>query len=265
MKSLSTCTPLLIVLATQAQGALIAHWKLDETSATNGTSIVDSSGNANNGTLTTGDGSANKSIPGAFAGSTAIEFDGSDDQIVVTTMVGEKPLGNSVRTITAWVNAQTSGDRKFFGYGSSNPGQDFNFTVENDGGDAKIYQRHNGGNFRYPGAAFNSWIHVAVVVPTGATQTSDVKVYINGAESIGAQGDGSARTLNTPEDDFSIGSAGGASYFDGAVDDVQFYDTDLSAAQVLSLYNNPGTVIPEPGAISLASLAMAGFLMRRRR
>jgi hypothetical protein len=269
---LKTTLPLVAVAALSAgstHAALVAHLKLDETT---GTTAVDSAGANNNGTLNNGPAWVTGTINGG------LDFDGTNDY--VNSPIAGIPIGNSQRTISIWFNADsvTTTDMKIFNYGDSGgttggPGQAFAFTVE----DNKVFFRYSGGNSRYNLAgntalSANAWYHLAAVVPTGATTSSDVLVYLNGSlanrTTLGAP-----QTLNTTPTtvgadtvpDFYLGHdfAGGA-YFDGTLDDLQIYDTALNSTEIASLYNNPGSVIPEPSAALLGGLG-ALLLLRRRR
>lgn len=167
----------LALIAGSADAALIAHYELDG-------NALDSSGNSNDGTLV-GDTSFVTGIDGQAA-----EFDGNGDDITAT--VTGLPFGNAERTISLWVNPdQSRFDQKFFDYGNSaQNGKAFSFTIEDSGGSPTIFFRHSGGNFQYTSAsiALDEWSHVAMVVPTGATQTDDVLVYLNGSQLTGVQG-----------------------------------------------------------------------------
>ncbi|MDP1624281.1 MAG: type II secretion system protein, partial [bacterium] len=58
---------------------VVGIWRLDENPAIHGTTMVDSSGNGNNGTLFTNDGATNKAVAGVVGG--ALSFDGVDDYV----------------------------------------------------------------------------------------------------------------------------------------------------------------------------------------
>ena len=75
---------------------LIGHWRLDETS---GTTATDSSGNGNDGTMTGGLDGATNSVSGQI--DTALDFDGTDDDIDVGDILDSSPN----LTVMAWVKA----------------------------------------------------------------------------------------------------------------------------------------------------------------
>jgi len=249
-----------VLTFTSANAALIGHWKLDEGT---GTVAADSSTFGNNASKTGSGGSWVTS--GAPAGN-AYDFPGGGTNYFGVTMGPELPTGAAERTITAWINPDNANlDRKFLGYGTGSGGA-FSFTVEANG----IRFRHGGGNITYGSVTANTWTHVAMRVPAGASLTGDLDVFINGVEAAvtGTGGGGGGVTLNTAATQFRIGDWAQNNSFDGSIDDVQFYDAALSDAEILYLFNNPGQPIPEPSTFTLCVLALLGLLgwgRRRRR
>lgn len=249
--------------AVSADASLIGHWTLDEGT---GITAADSSAFGNDATLT----GAQNWVTGVSG--TGFEFPGGGGTRFGVTMGAELPVGASERTILAWINPDSNGDRKFLGYGSG-AGSTFNFTVEGSG----VRFRHGGGNITYGGGIpinTTAFTHVAMRVPVGASLTGDLDVFINGMEATvtGTGGGGAGVTLNTTAGEFRIGNSGSNS-FDGALDDVQFYDNALSDADILRLFNNPGqsldalnAIVPEPStAMVLLGLLGATIARRKRR
>jgi hypothetical protein len=83
---------------------LIGYWKLDENPAIHGTTIVDSSGQGNNGSLSTNNGSTNKSVTGQLG--QALSFDGTDDSVNapdLTDGTGYDFSAGASFTLSAWI------------------------------------------------------------------------------------------------------------------------------------------------------------------
>jgi hypothetical protein len=232
-----------------AHADLIAHWKFDDGS---GTTAVDSA-NGNNGTL------IGTPLPTWLSGGDAkvggaLEFGGVANQEVTATVVG-LPTGNAVRTLSLWLWADVNvTDQKFLSYGTTASGTNFSWTIEpaTTGGAPTIFFRWSGGNRQYTGAtvALGQWNHVAIVVPESTANAGSVLLYLNGsAVTTGVTTNN--RTLNTGLTDLVLGGAVpaiGGPNLDGRLDDVQIYNTALTAAEILSLFNNPGSVISQaPG------------------
>jgi Concanavalin A-like lectin/glucanases superfamily len=78
----------------------LGQWLLNESPAIHGTTIADSSGAGNNGTLSTGDGSTDKAVAGRIGG--GITFDGINDYIGVNNTIFNS-IGAGDFTVSAWV------------------------------------------------------------------------------------------------------------------------------------------------------------------
>ena len=242
--------------ATQVHASLIGHWTLDDGS---GNDVADSSGNNRDGVRSSGTWIT--TAPPAKVGG-ALEFTASGAGVSVDMGAGVLPSGNAERTITAWVSSDTFADKKFLGYGSSGAGITFDWTVEGSG----IWLRHGGGQVKWNfGYTLGTMMHVAIVVPTGATNVGDVKLYVDGSETaISTINTNSA--LNTGNvTSFYMGRGSSSAAFDGIVDDVQFYDTALGDQDIAWLAGNPGSAIPEPATLTLAAFGLLGLRRRRRR
>jgi len=264
---------LFTAMSLSSHAALVAHWKLDETS---GTTAADSAGGDNTGTLNNGPSWVSGTIGGG------LDFDGSNDTFnaPLTTI----PTGTASRTVSLWFNADnvsTQGARLFAygdgsgttGGGGADPdpfGDAFTFTIEGGG---LVFFRYSGGNNQYNLAgnsnlSTNTWYHFAAVLPDGATNSNQVLVYLNGTlANTTATGAVTALFTDptpTAPDFYLGGDPTAAARYDGTIDDVQIYDSALSATDIASLYNNPGSVIPEPSSALMLGLFGSLALLRRR-
>ncbi len=93
------------------------------------------------------------------------------------------------------------------------------------------------------------------------TRSGDVYTFYADGVSLGTATGPS--TIPTPTAPLTIGESEGLGYIDGRLENVQVYNTALSAAQVAQL-----SAVPEPGGMSLAGLgfaaAAAWHRLRRR-
>jgi len=217
--------------------SLVGYWSFDGPSMNSGQAL-DSSGNNNTGTLYGGV----KKVPGING--QALSFDGVDDYVDINDSF---PTGNSQRTISFWFKTDSfciaeencaSGDMFAYDYGGD-PGLSFEIVAQNNAVALSFYS-HTVITPQYALSA-QTWYHVAVVVPSGATLTSNVLAYINGSLQTLSTISGSSQTLNTLSSDISIGArqAGGGShdlYYNGLIDEVRIYNRALSASEIAEQY-----------------------------
>lgn len=263
--------------ASSASAALVAHYTLDETT---GTAIADSSGNGNNGTLVLGAGAAVADLTVAGQNNTGVQFPGQPDVDHIATTNGVTNMGltsNAARTVSVWFNAdEFDVQSRLVGMGTG-AGATFDITAEDLGAGNSIGLRYGNGNVSYhTGAALavSTWYHVAVIYDgstldfdtTADGDTNGLSVYINGVQvdSVGGNLNNAGQVLNVAATDFWIGrDVSGSRTFDGVIDDVQVYNSALSANDVSFLFQNPGSAIPEPASMVL--MGLGGLLMLRRR
>ncbi len=195
------------------------------------------------------------------------------------TAGGSNPLlggiGNS-GSIVAWINLASlpsAQGRAFSIAGESNGGNDFDLQINPADNLLHFYTEAGGNTTSYTpfgSSDLNRWVFVAATFATGV----DRYVYIDGALA-GGVGDtpGPHGTNSAP---FYIGQSNvfGGRYFDGAIADVAVFNTDLTAAQISTIYasrlvpagSGGVTTAPEPStwALTAAGVGALGTLARRR-
>ncbi|HXI60836.1 MAG TPA: LamG domain-containing protein [Polyangia bacterium] len=207
---------------TPDEANLVGYWKFDEGQ---GTTIRDSSGTGNDGTLTSTDWTDSVPAGITFDNHTALTFDGSSSS--ATVGYTSIPDSLSAKSITAWVNL------------SSTAGTQDIFTLLDSGGVSIVttFGVKTGSLVAWKGGGVQlaattapgtgGWHHVAYTFD-GVTHT----VYVDG----GSTGTG---TTTLPAGTYSaayIGSRAGATeLLNGSLDDVRVYNVALSAAQVSNL------------------------------
>ncbi len=267
MTSKSILSSLLLsgaALAT-ANGSLIAYYPLDG-------DFLDASGNANNGTMfggvTYGAGAD------AIGGGQSAVFDGAAGTYGAVD-TGLALTGNTNFTVSMWVKGNAGAgsgraDDRIFSEGqTSNNTPLFNVGTHNTGanGTVDIYIRQGGGAATFghsysTGTAFDdTWRHVLF----SAGSDGILDLYIDGTFDTTFNYSG-VPAFGT--DTTTIGGilrATDCCNFLGSIDDVSFWDQDLSAGEISALASGaPANAIPEP---SSALLSLAGLLIviRRRR
>ena len=232
---------------------LVAHWPLDGANTNMTTNTAqDLSGNNNTGMLVRMTATAS---PRAGKAGAALTFDGTN--YVKTSFAGIS--GRSARTISLWLKTtQTSplpgkNTSTVLAYGDArrkcaSPGY---FVVATNDRFGRSNNYHGitvdfpcHAAVTYDAAIYDDqWHHVVITMPDAGT-TSDIRVYVDGAQmtTVNAMGPGSINTGSGT--DVLIGydayqtngvTNGG---FQGAIGDVRLYNRALSAQEVSQLYSN---------------------------
>lgn len=135
-----------------------------DTAAT--TTLLDQAHNGHHGT-----------ISGATASEEGLTFDGVDDRVDVATYFGV--VGNAARTVTAWVRADAGASGTIAGFGSpTKNGQKWVVRLNESG-----YLTVDVGGAELSGATRltdGRWHHVAAVKANGASDISQVLLYVDG-------------------------------------------------------------------------------------
>ena len=212
---LSLLAAAILLLATGANGALVANWRLDESS---GNAISDANATYD-GTLT---GSPTQNAPGKIG--TAYTFNGSN----YVTPGGPPSPVSSTLTISAWVYPTTSnwGNIVHWNVG----GKDIQFGMNN--GVGMRYRQDGGDNGNFASSVgdtvpLNTWTNV-VFVRNGTACT----IYANGV-SIAS---GTVPVPTTTPTLMEIGWGAGNNLI-GSIDDVAIWSKALSVAKVQTLSN----------------------------
>jgi len=129
-------------------------------------------------------------------------------------------------------------------------------------------------------ATLNSWSHVVAT-----WNGSSALLYVNGALADSSNASGASGTYNpSSAANLIVASSDSGSPYTGSIDEVAFYPTALSEAQIASHFNSissanyPSQVrsdgallqlsnndVPEPTGLALLGMVAGGWAMRRRR
>ncbi|MGB5725661.1 MAG: LamG-like jellyroll fold domain-containing protein [Thiogranum sp.] len=219
----------------------IAHWKLDDGT---GLTAIDSEG-GHDGALANGPSWATGQDNGA------LDFDGTDDYVDLTSDAELDDLFVGGATVMAWIYPRS--------WGESVNGRILDKTSEISGdrdgwmiavkGDTPAIQFAQGftgvrGFWRSQSGtvALNAWVHVAVVYDA-SSDANDAEIYLDGVKqsplveitpsgTIRSDASISLRMGNWAQDTTRT--------FDGIIDDVRIYDRMLSAAEIADTANGGG-------------------------
>ena len=204
----------------------VAYWKLDETS---GTSAADASGQNDTGTVY---GTATW-VTGVVGG--ALSLNGSNAYVQALSLASTQ---TDNITMSAWVkwNGSTSDHQMILNNGNS--------ATSGYG----IFLDHGNGDRLSVLAGGVLIMSSQTVLPTGqwmlvtATRSGGTwSLYVNGS-SVAITN--STTTPVVPSGATTIGAAqGGIENFNGAVDDVRFYNSAMSSSTILDFYRYPGAAM----------------------
>jgi len=239
---------------------LVHHWKLDETTLTNGSPILDSAGNAHGtvvGTLTSAAGK----------NGTGIVIDANNEY--VNTSILSALSGKTQFTLSAWLKRTAAGSIVFVGshdnVAANNPGPAY-VDLWND--NSAYWGIGNDSTGSFDEAAFagsgTNWYHVAVVYD--GTQTGNnnrLRSYLNGAPVSPAFTGTIPAISSSAALPFRMGQSNASIYSRGTIDDVRIYNRPLSASDVAALYaatSDPCIVASPPiGAVCTDGSVYAGL------
>ena len=211
---------------------LAAYWKFDEGS---GSVAHDYSGNGNNGALT--------NTPSFVTGKIgkALSFSAASTQYVVKASPAGLNTGVDPRTMAAWVKINTAGTVVVpFVSGSCSPnGAAFGIYID---GSNTLHFWGCGDDFQTTTTLTTGvWYYIAITTSNG----SSVTVYVNGvAVYTGSPSNGAlVQPSSTAYLEAGSGHLLDAAnyYFNGSVDELRYYNRELSAPEIAALYQNSAT------------------------
>lgn len=180
-------------------------------------------------------------VPAALGSGSSLRFDGQTDHVIVRGYNGI--TAGQPRTLAAWIKTTRRGG-VIAAWGSSRPGNNWIFRVENTNGvrgaiGVDIERGYFVGNRN---VADGRWHHVAVVLPDDtASNTRDLRLYVDGQLDAGQPGgpNPSASRARIIDTGFAgsvlIGSAIDSGHFTGLIDEVALWDEALTGEQISAL------------------------------
>jgi len=247
------------VYHSNADGNLLAYWKLDETTA--GSTVIDSSGNSFSGTPH-GNPQPSTDVPSTitFYDPESLNFDGSQ----WVSVPDNSAFAMTSATFSVWVKFTntSAGDMDMIAKRSSDGSQvQWQFGYNAGGNQFKV-SLANGGNsccrdFDWsPGSPLtvNTWYNIAVVID-GTHNT--LTWYQNGVSQATDNISGHNLGTEIPAD-LTLGASydGNSEFLQGYLDDVRIYNTALTSDQIADIASGdsgPGVpaATPTPGPTSV--------------
>jgi hypothetical protein len=207
-----------------AAAGLMAHWPFDEAT---GLTVADRSGHHNDAQL------RNMNDQDWVVGrlGNALQFDGADKFMQADSYTGIS--GSHARTCTAWIRTTMTSAGTILSWGRNDVAGGLWELRINSAGQLRIPVSGGGINGT---TAINTgqWVHVAAVLPYGADNSGDIRLYVNG--TLEAGGAVTAQPIDTRlSGPVRIGGSEVGTPFTGTIDDVRIYNRALTAEEILQL------------------------------
>ncbi len=164
----------------------------------------------------------------------AFTFDGTGDFLDATSPTG-MPTGSDTRSYAMWIKTSSTRGEPLLCYGVNSAGQLWEILVRGDiSGEVQVFV--NSGNISGSIAVNDGiWHHIAIT--SDGTNINVADLYIDGV--LDPAPATSSEVLQTSQGIMQVGkpiSAAATDNFTGQIDDIRVYDRELSAAEILQLF-----------------------------
>jgi hypothetical protein len=221
----------------------VGFWRFGETS---GTTAADSGSGANDGTITVGAGAVGEPSLLSNDPNSSIQFDGAATIVTFLDASAIQNIFDGGGTYECWFNADSDGELDVGKFISKSDGTGgwFADTRNEVTGTIQIQFKQE-----FDGATDGRWsieavtlnaIHHLVIVYDNSAVGNNPTIYLDGvSQSVTerATPDGTRGTDVGNDMWIGAGSAGAGNAFDGHIDEVALYTTELSPVRVLAHYN----------------------------
>lgn len=190
--------------------------------------LRDSSGNNRHGVI---EGDAEWTKDGKFGG--ALEFDGVDDQVVITDYKGIG--GSNPRTTVLWFRTTEQRSHRLVSWGA---GANTNkYHIRTHDGPRTLRIETQGGQLYSTTTEVTdgNWHHLAVVLPAGSTMCHDHRLYVDGVLQESTAGTNVGVDTDITQNDVEIGYdkvIKNADYTKGTIDEVAIFNVALSQDEI---------------------------------
>ena len=190
----------------------------------------DISGNDRHGEIT-----GAKRVKGVFGN--ALEYDGSDDNVIVTGYNGIG--GTEPRTTVLWFKTTTVRDHSWVKWGVNSPSQKYYIRAHVRGNECNLrVEINSGNNFGTDNVCDGEWHHCAVVFPEGSDAVKDHDLYVDGKLQ---EKEGTEFEMDTNIDTQAVNIGArlaNHTFMLGTLDEVAIFNVDLSEDQINAIMDN---------------------------
>jgi len=179
----------------------------------------------------------------------ALDFDGVNDNVLVTDSPSIQNIFDGGGSISAWINPRSDGGGdlgRIVDKRANGPNGWMFFVSSQAAGVSIEYFSDRAGDGRWKTTVqltLNKWTHVAVVYNSDG-DTNTPSIYFDGiSQSITETGNPTgARTSDVGNDLFIGNVASGSNTFDGLITDVRIYNRALSTEEAKQLFYDPYSI-----------------------
>jgi len=221
----------------------VGWWRMGDNDGGTGTTITDQGSGGNDGTLTNGP-TFSRIVP-PYANQFSVNFDGTNDYMdcggASTFSFNDGSGNDSAFSISAWVKMDNTDRARLVSKDTSTSSREYLFGTNNINkfnmligtGSVNLDIQNN------TSLNTSNWFHV-VATYDGSKSASGLKVYVNAdASSLTDNSAGTYAGMSLTGGSLEIGRfANGHSFFNGLVDEVAIFNSELSASDVTLIYNN---------------------------
>jgi hypothetical protein len=168
----------------------------------------------------------------AFSNQYSLDFDGTDDRIECSSLTA---YDNSDFSVSIWVKKTTSGLEYVISNSSATSKAGFDIIINslNVNFQRRTRTKQAATGYISIGFSYNTWHHL---VGTYNDTTGDLKLYLDG---VLKNTSATTSDVNTASVDLRIGcSTVNGLFFQGGIDEVSLFNSELSASDVTSIYNS---------------------------
>jgi hypothetical protein len=174
-------------------------------------------------------------VPGAIG--QGVSFDGSVDYLDLGANFGYQP--DETFSVAAWVRSDTSGVYQTVA-SRRNAGDNAGWALAYTDNDRLEFLIGDSGSTKY-GARTGvldiqgEWVHV-VASYDGSEANTGITLFVNGVDATALYDDNDSGATITYSDNAKIGSSRDTSFFNGTIDDVRIWDTEITGDIAQRLY-----------------------------
>ena len=179
----------------------------------------------------------------------SMEFDGSNDYVTMGNVLNTSSTGTSAFSMSCWFKTSASASGQMISKSTNLPDfNGYNFWVSSGGQIGFFLGRYTGN------AALSPWIYVlttttwndgnwhnAVLTYNGNQNTSGLTLYVDGNPEPLTTVRNNTPSISSTDSEFMIGARGKSGnvggFFEGKIDEVSFFNVELTAQDAQSIYN----------------------------